>query len=986
MYVRRLFVALALAGLAASITQLPAQAASDPTTPTEQALIDKADREGSTRVIVKVDQIADKQAVLDNIDQGTAEQNRTYRSFPLLALDADKAALSELAADPNVVSIQEDKVGSPTLGGSIPFIRANTVHQLGFTGAGQTVAILDTGIDRDHPYFGSRIVSEACYSSTNGANEVSLCPNGTASQTGAGSADAETANCLDGTNNICDHGTHVAGIAAGASAGVTGAPGNGVAPGANIIAIQIYHRSNTGCDGNPPCVRFYTSDFIAGMQRVYDLRNTFTIASANLSGGDDTNQATACDGNASKASIDLLLSVGITTTISAGNESHQNGVGAPACVSTAVTVGAIGVNGSGNEVDSPAGYSNRGPRLDLFAPGTSVRSSIPDDTWANFDGTSMAAPHVAGAFAALRHAYPNATAATLLGYLRDTGVNITYATSPTTNATTPRIDLLGSLQQGNNPPTISADHNTVTVNEGTTASNAGGFGDPEGRPVALSASSGNVANVGGGRWSWTASTSDGPTQSRDVTITATDDKGETATTTFRLNVNNVAPSIVIAPGQPGSTTEGASYGVNATYSDPGTLDTHTAQIEWGDGTTTGVPATLGQVGGSHTYADNGNYTVKVTVTDDDGGTSSASFPVVVSNVAPVVTIDPAQVKTITEGSTLAAKASFVDPGSADTHTASIDWGFGAPTAGSLLGTTVTGSRAYGDNGSFTVGVKVTDDDGGSGTATFPVQVTNVAPTAVIDESGATVVNGVPTFIAHSGQPVTFKGRSTDPGSDDLALSWSWGDGPPAPDVTTNYLVNPPGSDQTPSPSLQPRDVTDTKAHTFGSACNYDVGLGARDDDGGSSADSAKVIVQGNAHLTRIAPLWYLQTRPGLRIPPVDLPVSTINCYLQVAQHMSPVFSEARDVSTMAKAHAVLNIQLLNPKAEFDRQALTAWLNFADGSFDLGSGVDTNLDLQPDSTFGAVMAQAEAIRLNPASTNHQIRQQILLLEKLNTLGF
>ncbi|MFF1816485.1 S8 family serine peptidase [Kribbella sp. NPDC058245] len=964
MHVRRLFVALALAGLAASTTQLPAHAESGET----------------TRVIVQVDHISDKQQVLDNIDQGTAEQNRTYRSFPLLALDADKAALAELAADPNVVSIQPDKVGSPSLAESIPFIHADRVQQLGFTGAGQTVAILDTGIDRDHPFFGSRIVSEACYSSTDGtANEVSLCPNGTASQTGAGSADAETAQCLNGTTNICFHGTHVAGIAAGAGTGVTGAPGNGVAPGANIIAIQIYHRSNVGCKGNPPCAQFYYSDFIAGMQRVYDLRNDFTIASANLSGGDASNHTTTCDGSSTKASIDLLLSAGITTTISAGNESHPAGVGEPGCVSTAVTVGAIDADASGNEVDSPASYSNRGPLLDLFAPGTSIRASVPDDAWANLSGTSMAAPHVAGAIAALRNAYPAATAATLLGYLRDTGVDITYATSPTTNATTPRIDLLAALQQGNNPPSISADAGTVTVNEGTTATNAGGFSDPEGKAVALTASSGNVVNVGGGRWSWSSTTSDGPTQSRDVTITATDDKGETATTTFHLTVNNVAPSISIAPGQAGTTTEGASYGVKALYSDPGSLDTHSAVIDWGDGTTTNPPATAGQINGSHVYADNGNYTVKVTVTDDDGGTSSASFPVAVSNVAPVVTIDPAQVKTITEGSTLTAKASFVDPGTADTHTASIDWGFGAPSTGSLLMTTVTGSRAYGDNGSFTVGVKVTDDDGGVGTATFPVQVTNVAPTAVIDESGATVVNGVPTFIAHSGQPIDFKARSTDPGSDDLALSWSWGD-------TTNYLVNPPGTDPASSPSLQPRDVTDAKSHAFGSACNYDVGFTARDDDGGSSVDSAKVVVQGNAHLTKIAPLWFLQTRAGLRIPPVDLPVSTVNCYLQVAQQMSPVFSEARDVSTMAKANAVLNVQLLNSKAEFDRQALTAWLNFADGSFDLGTRVDTNLDLRLDSTFGAVMAQAEAIRLNPASTSNQIRQQTLLLEKLNTLGF
>ncbi|MEV8371778.1 S8 family serine peptidase [Kribbella sp. NPDC056861] len=905
---RRLFTAgaSALALLAAMTAQLPAQAAEpDPTptpNPTEQRLIDEAGQEGSVRVIVQVDRLGDKQSVLDNIDQGTADVNQTYRSFPLLALDADQKALEELAADPNVVAIHEDKVGSPSLASSIPFIRADRVQQLGFTGAGQTVAILDTGIDRDHPYFAGRIVSEACYSSvSDAANQASLCPDGTAAQTGAGAADAETAQCLNGATNICRHGSHVAGIAAGSGTGVTGAPGNGVAPGANIIAIQIYHRVNNGCDGNPPCVQFFTSDFIAGMQRVYDLRNSFTIASANLSGGDDSNNATACDTSSAKASIDLLLSVGITTTISAGNESHPAGVGEPACVSTAVTVGAIDANGSGNDVDTPAAYSNRGSLLDVFAPGTSIDSAVPDDAWANLQGTSMAAPHVAGAIAALRHAYPTATAATLLAYLRDTGVDITYATSPTTNVTTPRIDLLGALQEGNNPPTVSADAGTVSVNEGSAASIAGGFGDPEGRPVALTSSRGVVTDTGGGRWSWSLGTNDGPGQSGAVTITATDDKGETASTTFQLTVANVAPS---------------------------------------------------------------------------------------------VGIDPAQPTTITEGSVLAAKASFADPGWGDTYSSEISWGFDAPTSGSLILTndgppadqgTVTGSRTYGDNGSFTVGVKVSDDDGGSQTASFPLQVTNVAPTAVIDETGATVVNGVPTFVAHSGQPVSFKARSTDPGSDDLALSWSWGDGPPSPDVTTSYPVNPPGTDPATSPSLQPRDVTDSKSHVFGSACSYDVGFGSKDDDGGVAADSARVVVTGNARLTRIAPLWFLQTRAGLRVPPIDLPVSTLNCYLQVVQHMSPVFSEAKDVSTMAKANSVLNIQLLNPKAEFDRQALAAWLNFADGSFDLGTRVDTNLDLHLDSTFGAVMAQAESIRLNPASTNAQLRQQTLLLEKLNLLG-
>ena len=106
-----------------------------------------------------------------------------------------------------------------------------------------------------------------------------------------------------------------------------------------------------------------------------------------------------------------------------------------------------------------AGDSNRGPLLDLFAPGSSIDSSVPDDAFGNMSGTSMAAPHVTGAFAVLRDAYPTATIGQLLGFMTSTGVPITYATNGdgTTQATTPRLDLLAALRAGNNPPTLSAD-------------------------------------------------------------------------------------------------------------------------------------------------------------------------------------------------------------------------------------------------------------------------------------------------------------------------------------------------------------------------------------------------------------------------------------------------------------------------------------------------------------------------------------------------
>ena len=304
-----------------------------------------------------------------------------------------------LAASPEVVRIQENRASPPTLDNSIPWINADDVLNLGFDGAGQTVAILDTGIDDDHPFYGGRIVSQACYSDQGGdgdATTLTLCADGTNNSTAAGSADVDgVANCLNGTNNICDHGSHVAGIAAGSSGG--GTPAGGVARGANIIAVQVFTRFNQASDCAPnaaPCVLTWDSDQILGLQRVLALDATFTIAAANMSLGGGMNAA-ACDGDARKTPIDNLLAAGIATVISSGNNNFMNAVGAPGCVSTAVTVGATD-NADNLYNNSPTSGTNRGPLLDLMAPGVGIQSSEPDDVFGNKTGTSMAAPHVTG--------------------------------------------------------------------------------------------------------------------------------------------------------------------------------------------------------------------------------------------------------------------------------------------------------------------------------------------------------------------------------------------------------------------------------------------------------------------------------------------------------------------------------------------------------------------------------------------------------------
>ena len=89
-------------------------------------------------------------------------------------MEVDAAALEALASDPEVVSIEEDKLLKPMLEESVSLIGAPRAWSQGFSGSGQTIAILDTGVDRDHPFLRGKVVSEACYSGS-GRGE-SLCP------------------------------------------------------------------------------------------------------------------------------------------------------------------------------------------------------------------------------------------------------------------------------------------------------------------------------------------------------------------------------------------------------------------------------------------------------------------------------------------------------------------------------------------------------------------------------------------------------------------------------------------------------------------------------------------------------------------------------------------------------------------------------------------------------------------------------------------
>ncbi len=423
--------------------------------------------------------------------------------------------------------------------------------------------------------------------------------------------------------------------------------------------------------------------------------------------------------------------------------------------------------------------------------------------------------------------------------------NVAPTLNPIANETTNEGSTVGlGTVTFSDPGTLDTHTATVNWGDGSTTDVATVTESPFGPPGSTSGQTGSISDTHVYATFGTYT----------VTVTVTDNGGLSSTQTFQIVVGNVAPTLNPIANE--STIEGSTVGLGTvTFSDPGTLDTHTATVNWGDGSTTDVAtvtespfgppgSTSGQTGSisdSHVYATFGTYTVTVTVTDNGGLSSTQTFQIVVGNVAP--TLNPIANETTNEGSTVGlGTVTFSDPGTLDTHTATVNWGDGSTTdvatvtespfgpPGSTSGQTgsISDTHVYATFGTYTVTVTVTDNGGLSSTQTFQIVVGNVAPTLnpIANEStieGSTVGLGTVTF--------------SDPGTlDTHTATVNWGDGSTTDVATvTESPFGPPGST-----SGQTGSISDT--HVYATFGTYTVTVTVTDNGGLSSTQTFQIVV------------------------------------------------------------------------------------------------------------------------------------------------
>lgn len=369
---------------------------------------------------------------------------RRFSLVPALVLEADARTLQALARNPEVQRVDIDAGGGANAAPpdeSSVLNKVSDLQSLGLDGRGMKVAVIDSGVDTDHPDLRSRLLDEACFCSVNDLGPGGCCPGGATSQFGAGAAE---------DNN--GHGTNVAGIIVGEG---SEAP-RGALPTARLIAVKVLDRNGRYC-----C----SSDVVAALDWIATQHPD--VAAVNLSLGSNVLFNGDCDAGtawtqAFSAAIDVLVARGAVVTASSGNDGNLAAMEAPACIRKAVSVAAtwdfsggpitfLGCSENSTAPMQPTCFSNRSTTTDLFAAGAFVRSTGYNGHASSFGGTSQAAPMVAACAVALKQAAPAATVAQRMDAMT---LSQTRLQDPASGRTYPFLDCVDAVRLLN--PTVLA--------------------------------------------------------------------------------------------------------------------------------------------------------------------------------------------------------------------------------------------------------------------------------------------------------------------------------------------------------------------------------------------------------------------------------------------------------------------------------------------------------------------------------------------------
>jgi len=427
-----------------------------------QDVLKAVQRDGQARVVVRMKadsgaatwsarQPASRQrmavaAAIENVRPALREARiqsfKTFRTLPLMAATVTKEQLLSLMAAPDVESVflvrKERKMANAasvleakSLATSVASIDAANAWAAGYDGRGYSVAVIDGGFNLNHPMLAGKNIGDACFAYDNGTTIRNNCPSGVSPQIGAGAA----SYCPPGSDR-CDHGTYVASIAVG-NDGIN----FGVARGAKLVPIDVFSRDSDANDCSPdpaPCELTDSLAVLDALDYVNEHAAELNIAAVNLSIGGATRDG-YCDDDPRKGVIDMLRQKGIAVAAAASNEGLTGKISAPACISSAVAVGAT------NDSLTVATFSNFAATLDVMAPGVDVFAAAGSGSGlVSRNGTSAAAPHVAGAWAVMRSAAPQATFDQLDTAIKQTGVGVTRIGA---GAVVPKIQVAAAINR-----------------------------------------------------------------------------------------------------------------------------------------------------------------------------------------------------------------------------------------------------------------------------------------------------------------------------------------------------------------------------------------------------------------------------------------------------------------------------------------------------------------------------------------------------------